>query len=100
MRIQTYITSGKVTSLKHKSRDDSVEARSLVTESLLTSAQSSEVRCGLGRHIIEELEHDLCSRACHMTLTIYRHINFGCGQLPSFTETSKYTSDLALDLVD
>jgi hypothetical protein len=39
--------------------DDSVEARSGVSESLLTSAESTEVGGGLGDNVVEQLESDL-----------------------------------------
>ena len=39
--------------------DDSVEARSGVSESLLTSAEGTEVGGGLGDNVVEQLESDL-----------------------------------------
>jgi hypothetical protein len=39
--------------------DDSVEARSGVSESLLTSAESTEVGGCLGDNVVEQLESDL-----------------------------------------
>jgi hypothetical protein len=42
--------------------DDAVEAGTLVTESLLTSAESTEVLNGLGDDFVEQLEGDAASR--------------------------------------
>lgn len=60
----TYVTAGEVTTLKHEVRDDSVEGRALVTETLLASAESSEVLGGLGDDVVVELEVDLTSLSC------------------------------------
>lgn len=47
-----------VTSLKHELRDDSVEWRLGVSESLLSSAESSEVGGRLWNYLVIELELD------------------------------------------
>ena len=54
------ILVGKVTTLEHKLRNDSMEGASLVGEvsSLLASAESAEVFAGLGSDVRVELEHD------------------------------------------
>lgn len=49
---------GEVSSLEHELRDDSVENGSLVAESLLSSAESSEVLSGLRNDIWSKLEGD------------------------------------------
>lgn len=53
-----YISPGEVTSLQHELGDHTVETASLVAESLLTSAKSTEVLSGAGNDISEELEND------------------------------------------
>jgi hypothetical protein len=50
------VATGEVTTLKHEVRDDSVERRALVAETLLASAESTEVLGGLGDDIVEEVE--------------------------------------------
>jgi len=52
------VVVGEVSSLAHEVRDDTVEGGSLVTEPLLSSAQSAEVLCGLGNHIRSQLHDD------------------------------------------
>lgn len=47
---------GEVTSLEHELWDNSVEDRSLVSESLLSSAESSEVLSGLRNDVWSKLE--------------------------------------------
>lgn len=42
------VTIGEVTSLEHELRDDTVEGRTLVTKSMLSCAQFSEVLCSFG----------------------------------------------------
>ena len=50
----TYVAAGEVTTLEHELGDDTVEGRALVVEglaraagTLLTSAEGTEVLCGL-----------------------------------------------------
>lgn len=50
----TYVAAGEVTTLEHELGDDAVEGRALVVEglaraagTLLTSAEGTEVLCGL-----------------------------------------------------
>jgi hypothetical protein len=64
IRRVTYVATGEVTTLKHELRDDTVELGARVAESLLTSAESSEVLRGLGNNIVEELEVDAASLLC------------------------------------
>jgi hypothetical protein len=52
------VATGEVTTLKHEVRDDSVERRALVAETLLASAESTEVLGGLGDLFVEEVEVD------------------------------------------
>lgn len=54
----TYVTAGEVTTLEHEVRDDTVERRALVAETLLAGAESAEVLGGLGDLVIEEVEVD------------------------------------------
>jgi hypothetical protein len=48
----------KVTTLKHKARNDTMEGASLVAKTLFTSAKSMEVSSGLWDNIIVELKFD------------------------------------------
>jgi len=50
------ITPCEVPSLEHEAGYNPVEARALVSISLLASAQSAEVCSGLGDNVVEELE--------------------------------------------
>lgn len=45
------ITVGEVTALDHEVLDDTVESRSLITEALLASGESTEVLRGLGNSL-------------------------------------------------
>ena len=56
------ISSGKVASLEHELRDDTVEGRSFVSESVLASSELTEVACGLGDFIVVEFEDDAALR--------------------------------------
>lgn len=56
------VALGEITTLQHELGDDAVEAGTLVTESLLTSAESTEVLNGLGDDFVEQLEGDAASR--------------------------------------
>lgn len=53
------VALGEVTSLQHEVGDDTVEARALVSESVLASAELTEVLSGLGDNLVVELEDDL-----------------------------------------
>ena len=55
------VVVGEVTSLAHEIGDDTVEAGSLVSESLLAGAQSTEVLGGLGNNIGSQLHGDSSS---------------------------------------
>lgn len=57
------VTGGEVTTLQHEVRDDTVERRSLVTETVCASAQLTEVLGSLGNDVIVELERDATQRA-------------------------------------
>jgi len=52
------VTAGEITTLKHESWDYAVEGRSSVSETLLASAESTEVLGSLGNDIIVEVEYD------------------------------------------
>lgn len=52
------VTSGKVTTLQHELRNDSVESRVGVTETLFTGTQGSEVFGGLWHNVVVQLEGD------------------------------------------
>lgn len=54
----TYVTAGEVTTLGHEVANHTVELGSSVTESLLTSAESTEVLSGSGDNIVVEVEVD------------------------------------------
>ena len=78
-----------------------MEAGSLVAKAMLTSAQSTEIRCSLRNDVVVELEDDLGSRPCHAVLSLLLELRTRTRvDLPSFTETSKYTSDLATERAD
>jgi len=53
---------GEVTSLAHELGNDSVEWRSLVTDTFLTGAESSEVFTGLGDNVITKFHNDATKR--------------------------------------
>jgi len=52
------VSAGEVTSLEHELWDDAVERRTSIAESLLASAESTEVLSGLWDYVIVELECD------------------------------------------
>jgi len=52
------IVIGKIASLTHEVRDDSMETAALEAESLLAGAQRTEVLGRLGNYIRAQLEHD------------------------------------------
>jgi len=56
------VTLGEVTSLEHEFRDNSVEGRSSVSETVLSSAELTEVTSGLGDNIVVKLEDDTAHR--------------------------------------
>lgn len=57
-RLFTHVATGEVTTLEHEVRDDTVERRALVAETLLAGAESAEVLGGLGDLVIVEVEVD------------------------------------------
>jgi hypothetical protein len=57
-KIGTHVSTGEVTALKHEAGNDTVEAGVLVAETLLSSAESTEVLSSLGYIIIEEIHDD------------------------------------------
>ena len=58
------ITTGEVTALKHELGDNSVESRASVSETLLASAESTEVLSSLRNGIIVEGEVDTSGLLC------------------------------------
>lgn len=48
----TSVVVGEVTTLEHELGDDSVEARTGVSEAVLSSAELSEVSSGLGDDVV------------------------------------------------
>ncbi len=65
---RTHVATGKVAALEHKLRDDAVECRASISETLLTSAKSTEVLSGLWDYIIVEVEVDAAGLLCGGTL--------------------------------
>jgi len=55
------VALSEVTTLKHELRDDAVEGGALVTESVLTSGELTEVLCCLGNDVVVEFEDDPAS---------------------------------------
>ena len=64
MTDETYIATSEVTTLKHELRDDAVEFGALVSETLLTGAEGTEILGGLGDYIIVEDEVDAALPGC------------------------------------
>ena len=54
----TYITAGKITSLKHEIGDHTVELGVLVTKAFGTGAECEEILGGFGDDIVIKLEVD------------------------------------------
>ncbi len=53
-----HITTGEVTALQHKLRDDTVEFGSSVTKALFTCAKSTEILSGPGNNVVVKGEVD------------------------------------------
>ena len=62
--VSTYVTAGEVTTLKHELWDDTVEGGTLVSETLLTSAESAEVLGSLWDNIVVKIEVDAARLLC------------------------------------
>lgn len=54
----TNVATGEVTSLEHELRDNAVEGRASVSETLLAGAESAEVLSSLWDNVIVEVEVD------------------------------------------
>ena len=54
----SYVATGEVTALEHELRDDAVEGGLSVAETLLASAESTEVLAGSWDNVIVEVEVD------------------------------------------
>lgn len=52
----SYVTTGEVTALEHKVRDDAMKGRTFIAEALLASAEGSEVLSSFGDHLIVKQE--------------------------------------------
>ena len=63
-RSDTYVTTGKVASLKHELRNHAVKRRVFIAKALLASAQGTEILGGLGDNVIVEVEVDAASLVC------------------------------------
>lgn len=63
----TYIASSEVTTLKHELWNDTVEARASISESLITSAEGTEVLNGPWNNFIKEIEVDPSGFGCEET---------------------------------
>lgn len=61
---KTYVTTGKVTTLEHELRDDTVEAGALVSLTLRGLAELTEVASGLGDIGLVEAEGNTGSLGC------------------------------------
>jgi hypothetical protein len=59
-----YVATGEVTALKHELRDDTVEGRASISETLLAGAKSAEVLSSLWDYIIVEIEVDATLLLC------------------------------------
>ena len=53
----------KVTSFKHKARNDPMKSRSLIAIPFLSSAEGAKISGTFGRHVVVELEYDLRRRS-------------------------------------
>jgi hypothetical protein len=73
------VTTGEVTTLEHEVRDDTVERRALVTETLLAGAELAEVLGGLGDLVIVEVEVDATGLAGPFNVEENLAVNHGCG---------------------
>ena len=69
----TYISTGEITTLKHELRDDTVEFGAGVTETLLASAQGTEVLSGLWDDVIVEVEIDASGLLCERVQVVSQH---------------------------
>lgn len=65
-----YVVVGEVTTLAHEAGDDTVEGGALEAESLLASAESTEVLRGLGNYILAKLHDNLAKRLCRIQCQI------------------------------
>lgn len=52
------VTAGEVTTLKHEVGDNTVEGRALVTVTVRSGGELTEVTCSFGDYIVEKLEDD------------------------------------------
>ena len=62
--ITTYVAASEVTTLKHELGNDSVESRASVSETLLASAESTEVLSSLRDDVIVEDKVDTSGLLC------------------------------------
>lgn len=59
----TYIASSEVPSLKHETRDDTMECRTLIPKSFLSGTKSTKVLCGSRYYVIVKVKDDSRWRA-------------------------------------
>jgi len=80
------VVVGKVAALAHEVRDNAVEGAALVAESLLASAQSTEVLSRLGYNVASQFHDDAAQR-----LAISSHIkeDFGFGHFLDFESKTR-----------
>jgi hypothetical protein len=62
--IVTYVAASEVTTLKHELGNDSVESRASVSETLLASAESTEVIDSPRNDLVVEVELDTSALLC------------------------------------
>ena len=77
--------TGEVSSLKHELRDDTVEARAGVTETMLSGCKLTEVLRGLWDDVVKELEDDtagglIVNGNIKLKTSGYMHQNKGASQ--------------------
>jgi hypothetical protein len=60
----SYVATSEVTALKHELRNDAVESRALVSESLFAGAESPEVLGSLGDYVVVQDEIDATFLLC------------------------------------
>ena len=68
------VSFGEVSTLAHKAGDDTMESGALVAESLLASAQNSEIFRRPGNHVIVEFHDDFTEGK---TTSSYLEVNLG-----------------------
>jgi hypothetical protein len=93
------VATSEVTTLEHELGDDTMERRALVTEALLTGAESTEVLSGLGDLVIVEVEVDTARLGAALVLPLHIEENLGthccgCGKESRSTESSLFECEM------